>query len=536
MPAVTDQGLVVLLVDRDRAVEAHHHRDEGRTAPVGALPAGAVDALGVLVRRFPHHRVAWRDRSCEPSLSPVGGWADLLCHDLEIRHGAFLHGDDPGRMSVGAADFVSPFVMPAPHDRPYGTWLLSPLAGIAGTDTLRRAWSLPGGLSFASALLVLGHRALQGGALLWSDPRLARPGAAPGAPALSDHEAALVVRHTLGRKFLPLWLAARSGDHRFPGLAAARAAAHRSPARFRPAAPPPPPPTDQPTDVDVVIATMGRRAMLHDVLHDLGRQTLLPRRVSVVEQVVEHQPDPGPLDAGDQPYELLYQRLSEPGACQARNAALQQCRSHWVLLADDDMRYRPDYLSSLLDVASRLRVDVVVAGMAIVAEGADVDPTDHAVKEPWPRMWSHFGAGAALATRALFDEVGGFDRRLEGGFGEDYEWGVRARRGGAMVVHAPGIRVAHLRASSGGFRSPHPHPWREEPVAPVPSPTVVLSRRLWETPAMHRGWVGYYWARRLLRAWPAGPVTMGRQWRAAQRWADVLEHSQEPQRATAVDR
>lgn len=533
---MTDQGLVVLLVDRDRAIEAHHHPGEGRTAAVGALPPTAVDALGMLVRRFPRHLVAWRDRSCETSLSPVVGWADLLRHDLEIRHAAFLHGSDPGRMSVGAADFVSPFVMPAPHDRSFGTWMLSPLAGIAGADTLCRAWSIPDGLSFAAALLVLGHRALQGGALLWSDPRLVRPGALPAAPGLSDHEAALVVRHTLGRKFLPLWLAARLGDRRFPGVAASRAAARPAPAPFRPAPPPPLPRSDQPIDVDVIIPTMGRRALLQNVLADLGRQTLLPRRVTVVEQVVGHQPDPGPLEIADPPYELVYERLTEPGACQARNAALQRCRSHWVLLADDDMRYRPDYLASLLDVAARLQVDVVVAGMAIVAADGGPDEAGRTVEEPWPRMWPHLGAGAALATRALFDEVGGFDRRLEGGFGEDYEWGVRARRGGAMVVHAPDIRVAHLHAPAGGFRVPYPHPWQEEPVAPVPSPTVVLSRRLWETPAMRRGWVGHYWARRLLHTWPAGPVAMGRQWRAAQRWADVLEHSQEPERATAIGR
>ena len=72
-------------------------------------------------------------------------------------------------------------------------------------------------------------------------------------------------------------------------------------------------------------------------------------------------------------------------------------------------------------------------------------------------------------------------------------------------------------------------------MSPVPSPTVILSHRLWETPAMRRGWCVHYWARRLTRAWSAGPVTMRRQWRAAQGWADVLEQSQDAERATAID-
>lgn len=273
----------------------------------------------------------------------------------------------------------------------------------------------------------------------------------------------------------------------------------------------------------MVIPTMGRRALLVDVLTDLAAQRLLPRRVVVVEQVPDGAPDPGPLDAGDLPYELVYHRLERPGACNARNVAIGACRSHWLLLADDDMRYGPEYLESLVDVATRLRVDAVAAGV-----GGDVDD------ERWPRMWPYFGSGAALVTRSLFDDVGGFDRRLEGGFGEDYEWGVRARLAGAMVVHAPGIEVTHLHAPAGGFRSPHPHPWRGADVAPVPSPTVILSHRLWETPPMRRGWAAHYWAKRLTRRWTAGPLAMRRQWRAAHTWADVLEHSQDAETARAI--
>ncbi len=532
---MTGERLVVLRVDGDRAIGAERH-DGTRSAGLDGVPAASVDALAALIARFPGHRVAWRDRHVEAALSPVEGWAPLLRHDLEIRHAAFLHRSDPVRRSLGAVDFVSPFLIPAPRDRPYGTWLLSPLGGIAATDTLRRAGSLPPGLSFAASLLVLGHRALRGGALLWSDPRLVTAGDGPGPSALSDREAALVVRHTAGRKFLPLWVAARIGDHRLPILTAASAGVARAGTPRPPSAPPTPPSgPDRATDVDVVIATMGRRAMLEDVLADLCRQSLLPRRVVVVEQVPEGDADPGPFEVGARPYDVVYRRLTEPGACNARNIALRECLAHWVLLADDDMRFGPDYLEAMVEVASSLRVDAVVAGVGIVAPHGDQSaPPLHDVGT-WPRMWPYFGSGSALATRALFAAIGGFDRRLEGGFGEDYEWGVRARLAGAMVVHAPAIRVAHRHAATGGFRRPHPHPWRGRSVSPVPSPTTTLSHRLWETSAMRRGRVCHYWARRLLRKWTAGPVTMWRQWRASMGWADVLERSQDPEKATAID-
>lgn len=532
---MTPAPLIVLTVDGDRVVDVTLH-DGGRAQPVGGVPTTAAPALDTLVRRFPAHHLAWRDRAAEAALTPVEGWPVLLRHDLEVRHGAYLHGGDPGRASLGAVEFLSPFQIDAPRDRAFGTWMLSPLAGIAPTDVLRACGPPPDGLSLAAALLVLGHRAMTSGALLWSDPRLGA--AAPvEAPALSAREAALVVRHGVGRRFLLLWLAAQLPDRRLP-LAAAVAATARPAAPFTPAPPESPPSTGQRAaagaQVDVVTATMGRRDMLLEVLGDLSGQTVPPCRVVVVEQVPPDVADPGPLEVGDTPYELVYRRLRVPGACNARNVGLGACRAPWVMLVDDDMRFVPTYIEAMIEVAELLRVDGVVAGAAIV--DVDGDPYDVPAAEhgDWPRMWPNFGAGAALAARRLFDEVGGFDRRLEGGFGEDYEWGVRARLAGAMVVHAPGIRVAHRHAPTGGFRTTYPHPWHTDPVPPVPSPTVILSHRLWESPLMRRGWVVHYWLRRLSGRWRTGPVTMRRQWRAAHRWADELERSQDPRRARAI--
>lgn len=522
---MNEKALVILTVDGARAVGATR-RAGGMPESVDSIPASAVDAFVDLVQRFPGHLLAWRDQSAEPTLSAVESWPDLLRNGLEIRHTGYRHRNDPVRGSLGAVEFISPFVIPAPPDRPFGTWLISPSGGIASTDLLRIVGPPPPGLSFAAALLVLGHRALRQGALLWSDPGLGTPDEDPDPARLSAGDAALVVRHTVGRKFLFLWVAGGDGTHRLPVGPAIRAAVTRSPrteALPTPRPSVPSPPLGHPQDVDVVIATMGRRPLLEHVLADLAEQRLLPRRVVVVEQVPDGAPDPGPFGTEGRPYELVYRRLTRPGACNARNLAISECRSHWVLLADDDMRYGPDYVESLLETAGSLGVDAVAAGV-------DADAGD----EDWPRMWPYFGAGAALVTRRLFDEVGGFDRRLEGGFGEDYEWGVRARLAGAMVVHAPGIEVTHLHAVAGGFRTPYPHPWRGAEVSPVPSPTVILSHRLWETPPMRRGWAVHYWTRRLTQRWAAGPRTMARQWRAAHEWADVLEHSQDPEEARAV--
>jgi hypothetical protein len=139
-------------------------------------------------------------------------------------------------------------------------------------------------------------------------------------------------------------------------------------------------------------------------------------------------------------------------------------------------------------------------------------------------MWPGFGSGCALLRRSLLAEAGGFDRRLDGGFGEDTELGVRLRRAGAMVVLATDPPIAHLKAPVGGMRAPFPHPWRSDPVRPRPSPTVVLARRSFETPAMASGYRLHWWLDGVRREGMAfRPRRSWRQWRSAQRWTDHLE-------------
>jgi glycosyltransferase involved in cell wall biosynthesis len=234
--------------------------------------------------------------------------------------------------------------------------------------------------------------------------------------------------------------------------------------------------------------------------------------------------DPGPLTV-DVPYELVHRRIDRPGAVNARNVALQACDADWVFFVDDDVRLDRTAVERLVATAVQVDAETVTARVWTVPAGADPELHRPAAGPDWPIMWASFNTGGALAARRVVQAVGPFDARLEGGFGEDHEWGVRARAAGAMVVYAPEVGVAHLKHEAGGLRRTYPHPWHETGDEPRPSPTVLLSRRLYETEPMYRGWRAHYWFSRARDGAWRHPITNWRGWQASRRWADHLETS-----------
>ena len=140
-----------------------------------------------------------------------------------------------------------------------------------------------------------------------------------------------------------------------------------------------------------------------------------------------------------------------------------------------------------------------------------------------------FASGASLVSTRALTEAGGFDERLDGGYGEDYEMGIRLRLAGAGVLYAPGEPVLHLKLPAGGFRHPAPLPWSDDPIPPRPSPPVLYSRRKHHPQAMQDGYRLYYALKRLggkpLRAWPAELRRMRREWERAEWWAGRMAES-----------
>ena len=489
--------------------------------PLDGQPSAARD-LNRLARAHPDAWIAWYDRRLEPWLSDPESWPGLARHDLEVLHLGCFQRTDLVAGSLGLVDFDSPWLLPGPRDRRFVSWLISPAAGIARAAAIRAVAPDRSG-SLAGFLFELGVRGVRHGVSPVSEPALLK-GPVPeelwDRTPLSDDDLARLIRRGYGRKWLGFWLLARrlSEGTLSPATvgAALRGWMGKEPRKVDERAlstlHPELPDEDPDVDVDVLIPTLGRPEALRDVLHDLGAQTVTPRRVIVVDQGGST-----PKPEGKHPFELVFLSVNTPGVCTARNLGLREARSEWVLLLDDDVRFQPGLISYMLRMARAWGVEAVNAAVHLPGER---------VGSRGPQPWPVFASGASLVSLRVLEEAGGFDERLDGGYGEDYEIGIRLRLAGAAVLYAPGEPVLHLKLPAGGFRHPAPLPWSDDPVPPRPSPPVLYSRRKHHPQAMQDGYRLYYALKRLagkpLHAWPLEVRTLRREWERASWWAGQM--------------
>ncbi len=468
--------------------------------------------------------IAWYDVRLKAFLRPPTEWPTLLGHALEVLHlGNVQHCEDMAA-ALGLVDFNSPYLLPAPADRRWATWLIAPQAGIAHSAALR-ASGFDGRLpSLVSALFDVGYRGLAGGLCPYAEPALSAVPVPAGvlhdlARPLTVVEIGLLIRRLYGRKWLLFWPPA-AGRLPLRGLVAGgRAAAPpvldtAALAALAPTLPLPPM-----ISVDVVVPTLGRPGPLADLLVDLAAQTVPPQRVLIIEQ------DPSgvgsllaALLARPWPFAIHHQLVGWVGACRARNLALAAAAGEWIAFLDDDVRLPPDWLAHLLAVATAYGVGAVTSAVYMPQQ---------ALPPPGvPRLWPGFASGASLVVRNATVTVAGFDRRIEGGFGEDTDYGIRLRRAGVVVLYTPGRPVLHLKAPVGGFRYQFPHPWLADRVPPRPSPTVLYTQQKHGTPPMQAGYRLFYALKRLAATRPyrrpAELWRLCREWRSARRWAAWL--------------
>jgi glycosyltransferase involved in cell wall biosynthesis len=218
--------------------------------------------------------------------------------------------------------------------------------------------------------------------------------------------------------------------------------------------------------VDVIIPTLGRKDYLYDVLQDFSKQTLLPQKIVVVEQ----NPDLGSiselyyLTMDKWPFEIKHLFIHQTGACNARNLALEQTKSEWVFLADDDNRFEESMLSDVFDKIEQYGVQIVTTAY----------PQKKEIKKyTQVKQWPTFGAGNSFVRRDLLLNVR-FKLGYEFGYGEDGDFGMQLRNQGQDVLYLPEPEIVHLKAPVGGFRTKPKLQWENDRVQPKPFPTIML--------------------------------------------------------------
>lgn len=217
--------------------------------------------------------------------------------------------------------------------------------------------------------------------------------------------------------------------------------------------------------IDVIIPTIGRKKYLYDVLQDLARQTHLPINVIIVEQnpLPNSESELDYLTTEKWPFAIKHTFTHQAGACNARNLALSQVESEWVFLNDDDNRFENNLLKEFLFKAEQFGTQVITSSYLQVTE-----------IQHYKRIHQSgiFGSGNSFVKNTALADVS-FDKALEFGYGEDYDFGMQLRNKGFDVICFPELHILHLKAEMGGFRTKIKKLWDDEIAQPKPSPTVL---------------------------------------------------------------
>lgn len=274
-------------------------------------------------------------------------------------------------------------------------------------------------------------------------------------------------------------------------------------------------------EIDVIIPTIGRKNYLYDVLKDFSKQTILPKKIIIVEQ----NPQPESSSELDYianetwPFPIEHLFIHQNGACNARNLALDRTNSKWVFLADDDNRFEPNLLAKCYQNIKQYGCEVLTTSYLQENEKQVLNKV---------LQWHTFGAGNSIVLRECLQDVR-FDLRLEFGYGEDADFGMKLRNKGYDIIYFPDPNILHLKAPIGGFRTKPVLAWHHEEIQPKPSPTIMLYALLNKTVEQRQGYqirlfIKNYRDQNIKNPF-AYVARMKKQWEKSVFWANYLKDS-----------
>jgi GT2 family glycosyltransferase len=210
-------------------------------------------------------------------------------------------------------------------------------------------------------------------------------------------------------------------------------------------------------DVSVVISTMHRADSLSRCLHAIGRGSVQPREIVVVDQSDDDRSERVVREHVAAGLPLLYERMAPLGLGASQNVGVRRASSTFVAVTDDDCVVDERWLELVMRAfASDPALDVVTGRvLALPADGERTWPvslresTTRAVFAAHAPPWDVGSGNNFTVRRATFLRIGGCDERLGPGSpargGVDMDLFYRLLRADARIRYEPDAVVRHER-------------------------------------------------------------------------------------------
>jgi len=473
-----------------------------------------------LAEKFPEEIIAWCEEKYSADLN-IEQWSQIFHQDLIMASYAIDNAFFPD--GIGYIDQL-PFVN-VNRKVLYATWQMSSdVGGIKGKTLLKFKSLFKGNTDFDFLLNSIAKIGQQNGLFCYSAPGLVSKTSdkEPESTATSSQLFSFVYRYynTIWTSVL-LWCYWKY-ENEFPlkaylqaflkekcflqkvDLSAIKIQSNKIP--------------ETSTSIDVIIPTIGRPKYLMRVIEDLSLQSLLPKKVIVVEQNpdVNSLSELPELHSKTWPFEITHHFIHQTGACNARNIALKEVVADWVFFCDDDNLIEPQVLAKSLSEIRRYGIQML--------NTAYLQPGEKVIFNIL-KQWGTFGTGNGIIQRK-FIESASFSSIYEHGYGEDADFGMQLRQLGCDIIYHPEIEILHLKAPMGGFREKPILAWEQEEPLPKPSPTLMAFALKYYTVAQIRGFKTSLFLKYYNKQDIKNPITyireMRKRWEKSEVWAEKL--------------
>lgn len=204
-------------------------------------------------------------------------------------------------------------------------------------------------------------------------------------------------------------------------------------------------------DLTLVIPTLGR-PILEESLQAIATGEAWPVRIVLVDQGSSADVADWVRQLQGVGLDVLHLPCSKRGRARGVNRGIEQVRTRFFAVTDDDCLAEPDWLSAM---AARLRADpgVIITGRVeaegeseVVALMTSLTPVTYTR----PRLKHDSMSGGNMgASREVIDRIGLLDEDPALAAAEDCEYSYRALRAGIPITYAPEVVVRHV-----GWRDP----------------------------------------------------------------------------------
>lgn len=215
---------------------------------------------------------------------------------------------------------------------------------------------------------------------------------------------------------------------------------------------------DQLAPITVIIPSYMRRESILNVIGDLEKQSLRPKKVFIIDASpaslqIKQTDIPSGIDINFLKFE------GAPNVSKQRNLAIREVKTPWILFLDDDVSFDTDLIDTYIKLVNSLEVD----GISGLVKLPKFDKY-YSVKKTSDRLSdvravNYQGADKIIETYVICTAnflvrtdavraVGGFDEQILGTI-DDVDLALRLQKKGFKIIHHSLPEVLHFQKSSG---------------------------------------------------------------------------------------